>query len=68
MPARIGGWAWSFLNREGMPMSYDQEQLAHVADAIVEMHRKVYELYPAHARTRKSWGEMIRKLSVTSSQ
>jgi CheY-like chemotaxis protein len=25
-------------------------------------------LYPAHARIRKSLGEMIRKLSVTSSQ
>ena len=25
-------------------MSDDQEQLAHVADAIVEMYRKVYEL------------------------
>ena len=28
----------------------------------------VDELYPAHARTRKSLGEMMRKLSVTSSQ
>jgi hypothetical protein len=25
-------------------------------------------LYPVHARIRKPWGEMIRKLSVTSSQ
>jgi hypothetical protein len=26
------------------------------------------QIYPAHARIRKSFGEMMRKLSVTSSQ
>ncbi len=45
-----------------------EERLRTINGGLMHRIRNLFQIYPVHARTRKSFGEMTRKLSVTVSQ